>query len=136
MCSENASQLPNCTTSASGPKFDSLPNCHQEWAAISHCRSATAGVQLMKEARCILGPGAQRFHFPEVAFYCSALPAHSRALQDKGAKTEYFIAPRVLSDHGTRIPTRNIYPRLSIHTPATSPTKNYSRNVEPDTPFY
>lgn len=30
VCSENASQLSNCTTSALGPKFDSLPNCHQK----------------------------------------------------------------------------------------------------------
>lgn len=29
VCLENASQLSNCTTSALGPKFDSLPNCHQ-----------------------------------------------------------------------------------------------------------
>lgn len=56
VCWENASQLPNCTTSASGPKFDSLPNCHQKWASISTCYTATAWAQLMKEASCILGP--------------------------------------------------------------------------------
>lgn len=51
----------------------------------------------MKEARCILGPGAQKFHIPEVVLDCMARPAHSRALHDKGAETEFLFHLRVFS---------------------------------------
>lgn len=70
VCLENASQLSNCTTSASGPKFDSLPNCHQNGRPLALVRVplpvCDSRACLMKEAQW--GLPHKDSHFPRAVF--------------------------------------------------------------------
>lgn len=93
VCSENASQLSNCTTSALGPKFDSLPNCHQNGRPLALLElplpEPDSRACLMKGAQCTLGLGAQRLLFSRDGPWlpCSN-KGHQRALWNEGPGAE------------------------------------------------
>lgn len=68
VCLENASQLSNCTTSALGPKFDFLPNCHQNGRPLALLQlslsAPDSGACWIKEAQHTLGLVHKASHFP------------------------------------------------------------------------
>lgn len=101
VCLENASQLSNYTTSALGPKFDSLPNCHQNGRPLALLQpplpERDSRACLTMEAQGALGLGAQTPTSPGRAQLWFSNKGHHKALQDVGPGTQEFTTPSFLS---------------------------------------
>lgn len=124
VCSENASQLSNCTTSALGPNFDSLPNCHQNGRllALLHCHFGECNSRACVNLRSPVHSGAQLTKKPpSFAPSAEVLPWNVPQLQCWSSKS---AAER----SGTRTLAYTSYPTLSHSDHSTLFTQRVSNS--------
>lgn len=140
VCLENASQLSNCTTSALGPKFDSLPNCHQNGRPLALLQlplpERDSRACVMKEAQGALGLGTLRLPLPMgrprpcAQTKDTTKPAGMRVLGLSHDPTR-----PLWSDSPNRLTRGNISMTLSTDPQVTSRQENYFQESRVQTPL-